>query len=418
MRVPWHDAAMTTLADLGITIGTLPPGPTDSVIDVPGVGLGHATIVRDEEQPPRGRGVARTGVTVLDLGGDLWSQPVPAGGSVLNGAGECTGFLSAQEWGLVESPVYLTSTMQLGRVYDSACRIALAEAAGVADEVVIPVVGECDDSWLSFAGAMQVEHDDVLAARRAARESVGSGVRPHTGAVGAGTGMLCLGWKGGIGTASRVVPSGHTVGVLLLTNFGQWDRLTVAGVPVGRILGRGGLTDGPSEGAMPAGAAGVPAGGGAAAGHAGGGAPTRPGTGGPPPAGSCLGVVVTDAPLDTHGARRLATRIGLGLARAGSVAHHGSGEIFLGVSTGLRSPRDIRPGSAGLGGAALDPLFEACVDAAEEAVIDSLINAADTVGHRGRTARALPHADLAAALDPAAVAGFRDAHALRGPPPG
>jgi D-aminopeptidase len=356
---------MTSLADLGITIGTLPHGPTNSVLDVPGVGLGHTTIVRDEPSPPLGRGTARTGVSVLDLGDDAWARPVSAGGAVLNGAGECTGWHSAQEWGLVETPIYLTSTMQLGRVYDAACRIALADAPGVADDVVIPVVGECDDSWLSFAGAMQVEFDDVLAARLAARESIGSGVRPATGSVGAGTGMLCLGWKGGIGSASRVLPSGHTLGILLLTNFGSWDRLTVGGVPVGRELGRSGLEDAPS------------ASGGAVA-------------GGPPPAGSCVGVVVTDAPLDTHGCRRLATRIGLGLARTGSVAHHGSGEIFLGLSVGLRAPRGTRPDGAGLGGSDLDPLFGACVDATEEAVLDSLLNAQDTVGHRGRRARALP----------------------------
>ncbi len=367
---------MTSLADFGITVGTLPPGPTNSVLDVPGVGVGHTTIVRDEAPPPVGRGIARTGVTVLDLGGDLWAQPVSAGGAVLNGAGECTGWQSAQEWGLVETPIYLTSTMQLGRVYDAACRIALAEVSEVADDVVIPVVGECDDSWLSCAGAMQVEFDDVVAARDAARASAGSGVRPATGAVGAGTGMLCLGWKGGIGTASRVLPSGHTVGVLLLTNFGQWDRLTVGGVPVGRRLGRSGLED-------------VSSGGGG----------TAPGRAGPPPAGSCLGIVVTDAPLDTAGCRRLATRIGLGLARAGSVAHHGSGEIFLGLSVGLRAPRGARPDSAGLGGSDLDPLFVACVDAAEEAVLDSMLNAQDTVGHRGRRALALPHAALRAAVD-------------------
>lgn len=368
-------ATMTSLADFGITIGTLPQGLTNSVLDVPGVGVGHTTIVRDEAPPPQGRGSARTGVTVLDLGADLWARPVSAGGAVLNGAGECTGWQSAQEWGLVESPIYLTSTMQLGRVYDAACRIALAEAPGVAEEVVIPVVGECDDSWLSFAGAMQLEFDDVVSSRDAARESIGSGVRPLTGAVGAGTGMLCLGWKGGIGTASRVLPSGHTVGVLLLTNFGQWDRLTVGGVPVGRSLGRSGLEDAPS------GADGV--------------APEPPG---PPPAGSCLGIVVTDAPLDTHGCRRLATRIGLGLARVGSVAHHGSGEIFLGLSVGLRAPRGTRPDSAGLGGRDLDPFFVACVDATEEAVLDSLLNAHDTVGHRGRRALALPHDALSTAL--------------------
>ncbi len=368
---------MTSPADLGVSIGDLPQGPTDSVLDVPGVGLGHTTISRDEPMPPRGRGIARTGVTVLDLGGELAARPVSAGGAILNGAGECTGWHSAQEWGLIETPIYLTSTMQLGRVYDAACRIALAESPEVADDVVIPVVGECDDSWLSFAGAMQVEFEDVVAARDAARDSVGSQVRPGTGAVGAGTGMLCLGWKGGIGTSSRVLPSGYTVGVLLLTNFGHWDRLTVGGVPVGRIMGRGGI--GPDAGgdAEPL---------------------LDPLAAGPPPAGSCLGVVVTDAPLDTHGCRRLATRIGLGLARAGSTASHGSGEIFLGVSVGLRAPRGERPVSAGLGGSALDPLFVACVDAAEQAVLDSMLNATDTVGHRSRQALALPHATLRSVL--------------------
>ena len=229
---------MTSLADFGITIGTLPSGPTNSVIDVPGVGVGHTTIVRDEPPPPVGRGTARTGVTVLDLGGDAWARPVAAGGAVLNGAGECTGWQSAQEWGLVESPIYLTSTMQLGRVYDAACRIALAEAPGVADDVVIPVVGECDDSWLSFAGAMQVEFEDVVSARDAARESVGSGLRPPTGAVGAGTGMLCLGWKGGIGTASRVAALGaHRRGPAA-------DELRAVGPPHGRWRA-GGAAAGP-----------------------------------------------------------------------------------------------------------------------------------------------------------------------------
>lgn len=366
---------MSGIADFGLTIGSLPPGPTNSVLDVPGVGLGHTTIVRDEPDPPAGRGVARTGVTVLHLGEDLWERPVAAGGAVLNGAGECTGWQAAQEWGLVESPVYLTSTMQLGRVYDAACRIALAEESRVADEVIIPVVGECDDSWLSCAGAMQVEFEDVLAARQAARLAVGGTTRPATGAVGAGTGMLCLGWKGGIGTSSRVVQGGHVLAVLLLTNFGQGDRLTVAGVPVGRILGRSGVPREPV---------------GTASHHAPAGAP--------PPAGSCLGIVVTDAPLDTHGCRRLATRIGLGLGRTGSTAHHASGEIFLGISVGMRAARGARPTTAGIGGPELDPLFEACVDAAEEAVLDAILNATDTEGHRGRRAEALPHHALGEAL--------------------
>ena len=119
---------MPRVPDLGITIGLLPPGPTGSVLDVPGAGLGHATVWRDEPPPPAGRGTARTGVTVIDPGGDLFRFPVPAGGAVLSGAGECTGMLAAREWGLAETPVFLTSTMQLGRVYDAACGLLAASS--------------------------------------------------------------------------------------------------------------------------------------------------------------------------------------------------------------------------------------------------------------------------------------------------
>ena len=124
---------MPRARDLGIRIGPLPTGPTASVLDVAGVGLGHATVVRDEPAPPAGRGVARTGVTALVLADDAYRRPLAAGGAVLNGAGECTGFLSASEWGLIETPVWLTSTMQLGRVYDAACGLALEADAGVAE---------------------------------------------------------------------------------------------------------------------------------------------------------------------------------------------------------------------------------------------------------------------------------------------
>jgi D-aminopeptidase len=229
---------VTRATDLGIKIGTRPAGPTNSIIDVPGVGVGHATVWRDEPPPPQGRGVARTGVTAIDLGGNLFRSPVPAGGAVLNGAGECTGFLAAAEWGLAETPVFLTSTMQLGRVYDAACELLMAEDDGIGtDDVIIPIVAECDDSFLNDARRMQVTAADVKTALDAARASAG-GPAPAEGAVGAGTGMSCLGFKGGIGTASRLVPGGHTVGVLLLSNFGTQDRLTIDGVPAGRYLPR------------------------------------------------------------------------------------------------------------------------------------------------------------------------------------
>src|SRR5215472_7195355 len=162
------------VADLGIRIGILPSGQTASVLDVPGVGVGHATVWRDEPTPPWGRGIARTGVTVVDIGGNLFRSPVPAGGAVLNGAGECTGFLSASEWGLVETPVFLTSTMQVGRVYDAACELLIAEDSGIgADDVIIPVVAECDDSFLSDARRMQVTRADVQVALDNARAGIG-----------------------------------------------------------------------------------------------------------------------------------------------------------------------------------------------------------------------------------------------------
>ena len=344
---------MPRAPEIGVRIGALPPGPTDSVLDVRGVGLGHATLVRDEPPPPRGRGTARTGVTVLLLAEDAYRRPLAAGGAVLNGAGECTGFLGASEWGTVESPVYLTSTMQLGRVYDVACELALEQDAGVADEVLIPVVAECDDSFLNDCRRMQVEREDVRAAYDAALASRGSRTPPAEGAVGAGTGMSCLGFKGGIGTASRVTESGHTVGVLLLTNFGTRERLTVAGVPLGRLL-------------------------------------PPPPQGPAAPAGSCIGVVVTDAPVDGAACARLARRIGLGLARTGSTAHHGSGEIFLAVSTTCRADRDgaLEEGPR-VSGRALDALFEAVVDASEEAVLSSMLQAPTTTGRDGNTSEGL-----------------------------
>jgi D-aminopeptidase len=355
------------VTDLGITIGLLPSGPTGSVLDVPGVGLGHATVWRDEPPPPAGRGIARTGVTVIDPGGDLFRSPVPAGGAVLNGAGECTGLLGAQEWGLAETPLFLTSTMQLGRVYDAACELLISEqpAIGV-DDVIIPICAECDDSFLSDTRSMQVSREDVQEALAAARASAGTGAAVE-GAVGAGTGMSCLGYKGGIGTASRVLPGGATVGVVTLTNFGERRRLTVAGLPAGELL-------------------------------------PGPGPARPRPAGSCIVVTITDGPLDGAACQRAARRAGLGLARTGSTGHHGSGEIFLALATGLRAPRGAAPPRAPVTGRALDDYFAAVTEATEEAVINSLLQSVTVTGRDGNTSHQLPAAalrDLLAAHSPA-----------------
>jgi D-aminopeptidase len=220
-------------------------------------------------------------------------------------------------------------------VYDGAVQVAIAADPRVGvDDVVIPVVGECDDSWLSDARVPHVQPGDVAKAVTAASLDF------ERGAVGAGAGMSCFGWKGGIGTSSR--RSGeHTVGVLLLTNFGVPEQLRVNGTPTGLL---------PPDYRKKA-------------------------------AGSCIGVVATDAPLSPQDLERLARRVGLGLARAGSVAHHGSGEIFVAFSTS--DERTMR-------GRALDGLFQATVDASEEAVLDSLWAAVDTSGRDGRTVYAFP----------------------------
>jgi D-aminopeptidase len=321
-----------------VHIGELDPGPSDSIADVEGVRVGHVTIWRDEPEPPAGRGVARTGVTAIIPP----ALPLQAGVAVLNGAGELTGSHEIREWGLLETPVYLTSTHAVGRVYDGAIEVAVRgnPLVGV-EEFVIPVVGECDDGHLSDARTVHVEREDV------ARAVEGATAWPFAeGAVGAGTGMSCLGWKGGIGSASRTI-GGHTVGVLVLANFGLPRQLTVAGIAVGRLL---------------------------------------PGQGRAKAEGSCIAVVATDAPLSSASLERLARRAGLGLARTGSVAHHGSGEIFLAFSTS-------GDGST-LEGRELDPLFAATVESSEEAVLNALWAAPDVTGREGRLVRGLPHEEV------------------------
>jgi len=330
---------VSRMRDLGLRIGTLDVGPRNAVTDVAGISVGHVTVRRDEPEPPAGRGIARTGVTAIVPAppATLTQQPIRAGTAVLNGAGELTGSIQIREWGRIETPLYLTSTMAVGRVYDGAVAAAVAFDDSVGTEnFIIPVVGECDDSWLSDARTVQVEAADVLRALQTAGADVAEG------AVGAGTGMIAFDWKGGIGTSSRVVDGG-AVGVLVLANYGSARELRIDGVPLGQLL-----------------------------------EPPPPGR--DSPAGSCNGVVATDIPLGTHTLSRLARRVGLGLARTGSVAHDGSGEIFVAVSTAPDPEAAVD----------VNALFAAVVDATEEAVANSLWAAEDTDGRQGRVIRALP----------------------------
>ena len=332
----------------GLRFGSLPTGEHNAITDVPGVRVGHVTLFHGTGDEP----IARTGVTAIvpDAPIELFRRPMPAATSVLNGAGELTGSVELTEWGVLETPVLLTGTSSVGRVADGV--VDELFATGV-DEVVIPVVGECDDSWLDDMRRRWVTAEH---ARQALAAATGGPVAE--GVVGAGTGMVTMGYKGGIGTSSRVIDGLGTVGVLLLCNFGGRDQMRIGGRLVGEVL--------EAEAAA--------------------GAPTLD-TG-----GSCLGVVFTDIPLDARQLRRVATRVGLGLARMGSVAHHGSGDIFLAASTANRLPRDAsgRVQIELLADGSLNQVFTAVVDATEEAVTNALFVADTVIGVDGNVVPALP----------------------------
>ncbi|MFO7572366.1 MAG: P1 family peptidase [Gaiellaceae bacterium] len=341
------------LRELGLRIGRFEAGPSNAITDVTGVTVGHVTIWRDEPEPPEGRGIARTGVTAIVPAPleTIFAEPVPAGVAVLNGAGELTGSHSIAEWGCIETPIYLTSTHAVGRVYDGAVALAAATDARVGtEEFVIPVVGECDDSWLSEGRVVHVEAEDAAGA-------VGDAAPGPVaeGAIGGGTGMMTKGYKAGIGTASRIAPSiDGAVGVLVQSNFYPPPPLVMDGVPVGALL---------AGDAGPRGRA-----------------------------GSCIAVVAVDAPLSASQLERVARRAGLGLARTGSVAHHGSGEIFVAFAPPGRRPRGDAP-VATVPDRDLNDVFEAVVDATEEAVLNALWAAPEVVGREGRVGRALSHDD-------------------------
>src|SRR3954451_1536865 len=332
--------------DHGIQIGSFVTGRHNSITDVDGVRVGHATIAEH-----------CTGVTAIvpDSLASLYERPMAAGTAVLNGAGELTGSLTIREWGTLETPILLTATMSVGRAYQGVVEATLAAVPAIVDDVIAPGVGECDDSWLSDPGALVVKPHHAVDAISHVADGLFA-----AGAVGAGSGMTCLGWKGGIRTSSRG-GDGHVLGSLVLTNFGSLQRLCVNGAPVGSRFaerGRSGEREAPE--------------------------------------GSCIVVIATDAPILPAQCERLARRAGLGLARTGSIASHGSGEIFVAFSTGCRFPRDKRGRVVHdvLADRELDGLFEAVVDATEEAVLDSLFRATTTVGRNGRIAEALPIAEL------------------------
>ncbi|GIU91659.1 MAG: D-aminopeptidase [Acidimicrobiia bacterium] len=334
------------LRELGVSIGDLPTGPLNAVTDVPGVSVGHTTVIRDQPS------VARTGVTVIYPRPDIWTDHAYAAFYGFSGNGEMTGLPWIAETGLLGSPVALTNTHQVGLVRDTLVRIAVE--SGVPDAFHLPVVSETWDGWLNDIDSFPLTEEDV----RAAVGSATAGPVPE-GCVGGGTGMICHEFKGGIGTSSRVVeiPFGSfTLGVLVQANYGRRADLRIDGVPVGRMI--------PYEE--------VPS-------------PWES----PPLGGSIVVVAVTDAPLLPIQCHRIAKRVTVGLGRVGGYGHDSSGDLFLVISTGNHPARQPR-GIASVPSEQLDPLFHAVADATEEAIVNALLAATTMIGHRGRVAYPLP----------------------------
>jgi D-aminopeptidase len=361
--------------DLGVVIGEGTPGPLNGITDVAGVRVGHTTLISGEGPLAVGKGPVRTGVTVIVThDGDVWAEPLFAGAATLNGNGEVTGLEWIRESGLLTGPIGITNTNDVGKVRDALVSSAAASHDPGAVYWVLPVAGETYDGQLNDIAGRHVQAEHVAAALAAA--SSGAVVE---GNVGGGTGMICHEFKGGIGTASRRLAAEHggwTVGVLVQANYGRRGLLRVDGVPVGEEIP---VTEVPSPwGQQRRGIAS---------------AERAPG------AGSIVGIVATDAPLLPHQCARIARRAPLGVARTGGLGSTSSGDIFLAFATGNRGmpPTEQEPDRdpvlavRGLTDRALDPLFEATVEATEEAIVNALVAAETMTGRDGITAHRLPH---------------------------
>jgi D-aminopeptidase len=346
--------------DLGIPVGTLPTGERNAITDVPGVRVGHTTLVQGDD--------VRTGVTViLPHEGSPWYEPVFAGAHRLNGNGELTGLEWIRESGMLCSPIGLTNTHSVGVVRDALIGAEIESRTDEREFWSLPVVGETWDGLLNDVNGMHVRAEHVSAAL-----STASGGAVAEGNVGGGTGMICHGFKGGIGTSSRLVEAagGAVVGVLVQANHGRRERLRVNGIPVGERIPVSEVPD-------PYGRV-------------------------PPGAGSIIALVATDAALLPVQCERLAQRAGLGIARVGGVGEHSSGDLFLAFSTGNRGLPSADYGVDApltipvrmLANNHITALFDAVVEATEEAIVNALCAAETMTGARGATAYALPHERL------------------------
>jgi D-aminopeptidase len=345
-----NDEKKPRAREVGLITGILPPGKYNAITDVPEVLVGQVTLIRGDD--------IRTGVTViLPHKGNIYQEKVPAAVYVGNGYGKLTGSTQIEELGEMETPILLTNTLNVPKVADAVIDYILSLPRNESVFSINPVVGETNDGWLNNIKKRAVSKEDVLDAIRNARSGP-----VEEGAVGAGTGTTCYGFKGGIGTASRVLPrsaGGYTVGVLVQTNFG--GVLTINGAPVGRELGM---------------------------------FPFRRKVADSWRHGSCMIVVATDAPLLHRNLKRLAKRAILGLGRTGSYMSNGSGEYVIAFSTNhsVRIKNNDADYNAGtlVSNRMMSPLFLAVVEATEEAVYNSLFKAETMVGFENHKAEALP----------------------------
>ena len=349
---PASEQARVRARALGLPMGELPPGSLNAITDVPGVRVGHTTLIHGSGSLIPGQGPVRTGVTVIIPREDVWHKKVPAGGFVLNGTGEMTGLAWVEESGFLEYPIAITNTLNLPRVANGVMSwmIGRYPGIGISDDTLTPVIAECDDSRLNDIQGRHVSEADVMKALDQA-----SGGPVPEGSVGAGTGMMAYGFKGGIGTASRIVSSGgqFTLGVLVNANHGHRSELIMSGVPVGKLYGSS-ATQGPE--------------------------------------GSIIIVIATDAPLDARQLKRLAKRAAMGLARTGSTIRHGSGDFILAFSTATVIPHYPEKATYPITAFAdthLNLLFTATVEATNEAILNALTMATTVIGRDDHKAEAI-----------------------------
>ena len=368
------DQPRQRIRDMGVVIGQYQPGPLNAITDVAGVRVGHTTLISGEGKLIPGQGPVRTGVTVVIPRDDVWHKKVPAGFFVLNGTGEMTGLSWVAESGFLEYPIALTNTLNIPRVENGVMSWMIKQypAIGIEDDTLTPVIAECDDGRLNDIQGRHVSEQDVMTALDGASRG------PVTeGTVGAGTGMVSYGFKGGIGTSSRILPDkdgGYQVGILVNANHGRRPELSIGGVPVGKLY------DPPPQGQQQSQA-------------------LSPGQS----EGSIIVIIATDAPLDSRQLTRLAKRAALGLARTGSTARHSSGDFMLAFSTSNvipHYPKEPTYNLTHLADSHINPLITATVEATEEAILNALTMATSVTGRDGRRIEALDLTRLKEILQP------------------